>query len=176
MIQLLNRKDGFKETRELDLFWKLRRAFSTSNSESKFEFNRWKKTILTLGSEFPSEPFVMWTITSSTTPKVLQVHKKKKQYQRAQKWLQPDRRQKRNPNRGNLLARRPFHWVKEFGLILYHPSKISIRTICRRKWSIFFDTIRKYIESKMEQFNSTRLNSIYGIILFQYKIGRTIDG
>ena len=35
---------------------------------------------------------------------------------------------------------------------------------------------RKYIESKMEQFNSTRLNSIYGIILFQYKIGRTIDG
>ena len=28
----------------------------------------------------------------------------------------------------------------------------------------------------MEQFNSTRLNSIYGIILFQYKIGRTIDG
>ena len=35
-----DRKDGFKETRELDLFWKLRRAFSTSNSESKFEFNR----------------------------------------------------------------------------------------------------------------------------------------
>ena len=35
---------------------------------------------------------------------------------------------------------------------------------------------RKYIESKMEQFNSARLNSIYGIILFQYKIGRTIDG
>ena len=38
-IQLLKRKDGFKETRELDLFWKSRRAFSTSNSESKFEFN-----------------------------------------------------------------------------------------------------------------------------------------
>ena len=30
MIRLLNRKDGSKETRELDLFWKLRRAFSTS--------------------------------------------------------------------------------------------------------------------------------------------------
>ena len=42
-------------------------------------------------------------------PKVLQVHKKMKQYQQAQKLLQPDRRQKRNPNRGNLLARRPFH-------------------------------------------------------------------
>ena len=35
--------------------------------------------------------------------------KKRKMYQQAQKWLQPDRRQKRNFNRGNLLARRPFH-------------------------------------------------------------------
>ena len=35
-------------------------------------------------------------------------------------------------------------------------SKISSRTISRRKSSIFFDTIRKYIEKKMEQFNSTR--------------------
>ena len=37
--QLLKRKDGFKETRELDLFWKSRRPFSTSSLESKFEFN-----------------------------------------------------------------------------------------------------------------------------------------
>ena len=28
----------------------------------------------------------------------------------------------------------------------------------------------------MEQFNSTKSNSIYGIILFQYKIGPMIDG
>ena len=34
-IQLLKRKDGFKETRELDLFWKSRRAFNTSNLELK---------------------------------------------------------------------------------------------------------------------------------------------
>ena len=38
-IQLLNQKGGSEETRELDLFWKSQRAFSTSNSESKFEFN-----------------------------------------------------------------------------------------------------------------------------------------
>ena len=37
-----------------------------------------------------------------------------------------------------------------------HQSKISIRTISRRKSSIFFDTIRRYIEKKMEQFNSTK--------------------
>ena len=45
--------------------------------------------------------------------------------------------------------------VKEDGLILNHQSKISIRTISRRKSSIFFDTIRSYIYKKMEQFNST---------------------
>ena len=39
MIQLLKRKDGFKETRELDLFWKSRRPFSTSSLESKFVFH-----------------------------------------------------------------------------------------------------------------------------------------
>ena len=37
-IQLLNRKDGSKETRELDLFWKSQRAFSTLSTELKFEF------------------------------------------------------------------------------------------------------------------------------------------
>ena len=34
-----------------------------------------------------------------------------------------------------------------------HQNQISSRTICRRKSSIFFDTIRSYIEKKMEQFN-----------------------
>ena len=36
---LLNQKGGSEETRELDLFWKSRQAFSTSSSESKFEFS-----------------------------------------------------------------------------------------------------------------------------------------
>ena len=45
-------------------------------------------------------------------------------------------------------------------LILNHQSKISSRTICRRKSSIFFDTIKNHIESKMEQFNFTKSNSI----------------
>ena len=58
-IQLLNHKGGSEETRELDLFWKSQRAFSTSSSESKFEFNPLTKTILILGSEFPTEQFDM---------------------------------------------------------------------------------------------------------------------
>ena len=84
--------------------------------------------------------------------------------------------QKQNLSRGSLLAQRPSHSVKECGLTLNHQSKISSRTICRRKSSIFFDTIRNYIESKMEQSNSTKSNSISEIILFQYKIGLMIDG
>ena len=35
-------------------------------------------------------------------------------------------------------------------------NKILLRTISRRKSSIFFDTIRRYIEKKMEQLNSTK--------------------
>ena len=92
----------------------------------------------------------------NTTRKILQIHKKRKMHQQAQEWLQPGRRQKQNLNRGNLLTRQPSHLVKEFGLILNHQSKISSRTISRRKLSIFFDTLRSYIEKKMEQFNSTR--------------------
>ena len=55
-----------------------------------------------------------------------------------------------------LLAQQLYHYVKEDGLTLSHQSKISIRTISRRKSSIFFDTIRSYIEKKMEQFSSTK--------------------
>ena len=47
--------------------------------------------------------------------------------------------------------------MKEYGLILNHQSKISSRTISRRKSSIFFDTIRSYIEKKMEQLNSAKI-------------------
>ena len=94
---------------------------------------------------------------SKTTLKILQIHKKRNMYQQAQEWLQPGRRQKQNLNRGNLLARQPSHQVKEYGLTLNHQSKISSRTISRRKSSIFFDTIRSYIEKKMVQSNSTKL-------------------
>ena len=44
----------------------------------------------------------------------------------------------------------------EDGLILSHQKKILFRTNSRRKSIIFFDTIRSYIEKKMEQLNSAR--------------------
>ena len=46
---------------------------------------------------------------------------------------QPDQRQKRSLNQENLLAPRPFHLMKEFGLILYHRGKITIHTSCRKR-------------------------------------------
>ena len=66
-------------------------------------------------------------------------------------------RQKQNLNRGNLLGRQqPHQYTKEDGLTLNHRNKILPRTISRRKSSIFFDTIRRYREKKMEQLNSAR--------------------
>ena len=49
-----------------------------------------------------------------------------------------------------------YQYMKEDGLTLSHQSKISIRTISRRKSSIFFDIIRRYIEKRMEQLNFAR--------------------
>ena len=52
------------------------------------------------------------------------------------------------------------------------PSEpLSLHTISRRKWSVFFDTIKQYSEKKMEQLNSTELNFIFEIILHKYSIG-----
>ena len=66
--------------------------------------------------------------------------------------------------------------VKEYGLTLSHQSKISIRTISRRKSSIFFDIIKRYSEKKMEQLTSARLNFIFEIIIHKYRNGPMIDG
>ena len=103
-------------------------------------------------------------------PQEEQVHK------RAQVWLQPGQRQKQNLNRGNLLGRQQLsQYIKEDGLKLSHPIKISIRTISRRKLSIFFDTIKRYIEKRMEQLNFSRSSFIFEINLHKYSIGLMID-
>ena len=57
-----------------------------------------------------------------------------------------------------------------------HQNKILLRTIFRRKWSIFFDTIKHYSENKMEQLNSTESSFIFEIILHKYSIGLMIVG
>ena len=86
-------------------------------------------------------------------------------------------RQKQNLNRGNLLGRQQLsQYIKEDGLTLSHPSKISIRTISRRMLSIFFDTIKRYFVKVMEQLNFARSSFIFEIILHKYRIGLMIDG
>ena len=157
MIQLLNQKDGFKEIWGLDLYWKSRPVFSTSNMELKFELSPWIKTNLILRSEFPMERSNTWSILNKTTQKFLQIHKKSKFHKQAQVWLQPGQRQKQNLNRENSLGQQqPYQYMKEDGLTLGHQNKILPRTISRRKWSIFFDTIKRYSEKKMDQLNFTR--------------------
>ena len=65
-------------------------------------------------------------------------------------------RQKQNHNRVlvGTTATMPMH---ERRWIDIEPSEQNLpRTICRRKWSIFFDTIKRYRGKKMEQLNSTK--------------------
>ena len=136
---------------------KSRPVFSTSNMELKFELSPWTKTILILGSEFPMGRSNTWSILLKTIQKFLQIHKKSKFHKQARVWLQSGQRQKQNLNRENLLERQqPYQYTKEDGLTLNHQNKILTRTISRRKFSIFFDTIRRYSEKKMEQLNSAR--------------------
>ena len=83
--------------------------------------------------------------------------KKSKCHKQASRLLQPDQRQKQNHNREqSLVQQQPYQCTKEDGLTLSHQNKILLRTISRRKSSIFFDIIRRYIEKKMEQLNSAR--------------------
>ena len=135
MIQIQKQKDGFKETWELDMYWKSRPVFSTSNMELKFWIN-------------------------SRQHKFLQIHKKSECHKQISRLLQPDQRQKQNHNREYLLVQQPPYWcTKEDGLTLSHQNKILPRTIFREKWSIFFDTIKRYRGKTMEQLNFIKLNS-----------------
>ena len=64
---------------------------------------------------------------------------------------------KAKPQARDFLGRQqPYQYTKEDGLTLNHQNKILLRTISRRKSLIFFDTIRRYSEKKMEQLNSAR--------------------
>ena len=119
----------------------------------------------------------MWSIQIKTIRKFLQIHKKIKCHKQALRLLQPDQRQKQNHNRENLMVQQqPYRCTNEDGLTLSHQNKILLRTISRRKGSVFFDTIKQYSEIKMEQLNSTELNSIFEVILHMYSIGLMIVG
>ena len=89
------------------------------------------------------------SIQIKTIQKFLQIHKKIKCHKQVSRLLQPDQRQKQNHNRENLLRQQlPYRCTKEDGLTLNHQNKILIRTISRRKLSIFFDTNKQYSEKK----------------------------
>ena len=75
-----------------------------------------------------------------------------------------------------LIHQLSYRCTKEDVLILSHQNKLSLRTISRRKWSIFFDTIKQYSGKKMEQFNSIEFNFIFEIIPHKYSIGLMIVG
>ena len=65
-----NQKDGFRETQELDPYWKSRPVICTVNMELKSESGLWEKVILNLGSEFLMDQINSWLIQTTTTQNV----------------------------------------------------------------------------------------------------------
>ena len=83
----------------------------------------------------------------------------------------------KNQNRKNLLLRQvSYRCMKENGLTLSHQNKLSLRTISRRKWSVFFDIHNKCIEKMTERFISGELNNIFRVNFHKFLIGLTIVG
>ena len=103
MMDHHNQEDGFRETRELDLYWKSRPVIYEVNMELKLESGLWVKTILNPGSEFLMDQVNMWLIQTTTTQKFLQIHMKNKRHNRVWELLQPDQRQNQKHKEENLL-------------------------------------------------------------------------
>ena len=101
-----NRKDGYRDTRELDPFWKLRPVVYSVNMELRWEFGLWVKTTLNPVSEFLMDQINSWLIRTTTTQKFLQIYLKNKRHLQLWRILQPDRRQKQNHKEENLLIYR----------------------------------------------------------------------
>ena len=64
--------------------------------------------------------------------------------------------------------------MKESGLILNEKILLSLRSRSRRKSSIFFDTVKRYNEKTMEQFNSGESRVFFKINFHKSLIGRMI--
>ena len=94
-----NQKDGFRETQELDPFWKSRPVICTVNMELKSESGLWVKIILNPGSEILMDQINSWLIQTTTTQKFLQIYLKNKRHNWLWRILQPDQRQKAKPQR-----------------------------------------------------------------------------
>ena len=93
--------------------------------------------------------------------------------------LYSGKRQKQNRKEENLLVvhRVSFRWKQGIGLILNQGITLSLRTKIRRKWSIFFDILRKYNEKMTERLNSGEfLKKIFRVSLHKFFVGRTING
>ena len=130
-----NQKDGFRETWELDLYWKIRPVVCTANMELKLESGLWVKTTLNPGSEFLMGRINSWLIRTTTTQKFLHIYLKKKRHNWRWRVLQPDQRQKQNHERREPVGLPSIVPMNERKWINIEPgdSSLSLRTRFRRK-------------------------------------------
>ena len=138
--------------------------------ESKFESGLWVKTILNLGSEYLVARSNMWSIQIKTIQKFLQIHKKIKCHARSKAKAKTTTERTCWYNSYHTDARKKMdrHWA-------IRTNSRCVRCL-EESDRVFFDTIKQYSEKKMEQLNSTELNSIFEIILQKYSIGQMIVG
>ena len=129
---------------------------SLVNTELRLEFGLWTETTLTPDLEILMDQTNSWLIQTTTTQKFLKISLKNKRYNWMWRILHADQRQKQNRKEENLLVihRASFRWLKESGLTLNQENLLSLRTRFRRKWSIFFYSLKQYNERTTERFNS----------------------
>ena len=144
-IQLHKQKDGFKETWELDLYWKSWPVSSTSSMELKFELSQWTKTGFSfLGQNFWRNGQIRGRFYSRQHRNSCRYTRRANSTNKHECGCRQVKGKSKNLNRGNLLGRQQPYQYKNEGWIDVetHQNKILLRTTSRRKWSIFFDTIQ----------------------------------
>ena len=142
----------------MDLYWKSRPVFSISNMELKFEFesvsqddsHSWVRI------SYGTVKYVIDSIQDNTE---IPADPQEEQIPQASTSVVAARsKAKAKPQPRELVGTTATIPIHQRRWIDIEPSKqdLSLRTISRRKSLIFFDTIRRYIEKKMEQLNSAR--------------------
>ena len=173
-IQLHNQKDGFKETRELGLYWKSRPVICTVNMELISESGLWGKTILILGSEFLMEQIKMWLTHITTTQKFLQIYVKNKRHNRVWRLLQSDQRRKQNHKREKLLNYRALiQWMKKKWIdiepaeLFVSAYEVSKKVINLNQFSQIFLFFGWSLESLLDSRRRVKKENISAALIFQ---------
>ena len=156
--KLLNQKGGFKEIWDLGLYWKSRPVFQYFLYGIEIRI----KSVNQDDSPLLDQNFLwngpnVWSILLKTKQKNPVDPQEEESLQTSSSVVaaRSKAKAKRQPRESTGTTTHPIKWKS---MDWYWAIKAISRFVrnSRRKSSIFFDTIRRYIEKKMEQFSSTK--------------------